>query len=173
MTVSAPQRTDQCSFSTSSSVDDETGEAPMLALILVLAGAADRHRIELKAQVDHVGGDDQAARGDLVPHLLGASGAARARRPGASRVTAEARRLELRHRPEARRAAPAAVGLAVAPPTRGKKSQAVLSLGAGMPGVSGDEKLSGPPMSGGLAKEPGLVPSRKLDGLWLTRGVHG
>ena len=37
MTVSAPQRSAQCSFSTSSSVLDETGEAPMLALILVFA----------------------------------------------------------------------------------------------------------------------------------------
>jgi hypothetical protein len=33
--VSAPQREAQCSFSTSSSVELETGEAPMFALILV------------------------------------------------------------------------------------------------------------------------------------------
>ena len=36
MTVSAPQRSAHLSFSTSSSMLDETGEAPMLALILVL-----------------------------------------------------------------------------------------------------------------------------------------
>ena len=35
MTVSAPHRTAQRSFSTSSSVPEETGEAPRLALILV------------------------------------------------------------------------------------------------------------------------------------------
>ncbi len=35
ITVSAPQRTDQRIFSTSSSVLDETGEAPRLALIFV------------------------------------------------------------------------------------------------------------------------------------------
>ncbi len=39
----------------------------------------------------------------------------------------------------------------------GRKSQAVLSEGAGMPGVSGELKLSGPPMSGVLANEPGVV----------------
>jgi hypothetical protein len=53
------------------------------------------------------------------------------------------------------------------------KSHAVRVLGGGMPGVSGDENDKGPPMSGGLAKEPGFVPSRRLEGLWLTRGVHG
>jgi hypothetical protein len=35
MTVSAPQRSAQRSFSTSSSVPDDTGEAPMLAFTLV------------------------------------------------------------------------------------------------------------------------------------------
>ena len=34
--MSAPQRSAHCSFSTSSSVPLETGEAPMLALILVI-----------------------------------------------------------------------------------------------------------------------------------------
>jgi hypothetical protein len=53
------------------------------------------------------------------------------------------------------------------------KSQAVRVLGGGMPGVSGEEKDSGPPTSGGFAKEPGFVPSRELEGLWLTRGAHG
>ena len=42
----------------------------------------------------------------------------------------------------------------------GRKSQAVLSDGGGMPGVSGELKLSGPPMSGGFAKLPGVVPLR-------------
>jgi hypothetical protein len=36
-------------------------------------------------------------------------------------------------------------------------------------GVSGDEKVSGPPMSGALANEPGLVPWARLDGLWAPR----
>ena len=39
------------------------------------------------------------------------------------------------------------------------KSQAVLSEGSGIPGVSGEEKERAPPTSGALAKLPGLVPS--------------
>jgi hypothetical protein len=39
----------------------------------------------------------------------------------------------------------------------GRKSQAVLVLGAGIPGVSGEENMSGPPTSWALAKEPGVV----------------
>ena len=46
----------------------------------------------------------------------------------------------------------------------GRKSQAVDWLGGGMPGVSGEEKLRGPPMSGRFAKEPGVVPWAWLDG---------
>ena len=47
---------------------------------------------------------------------------------------------------------------------------AVCSLGAGMPGVSGEEKLSGPPMAAGLANEPGLVPWRCVEGLSPSGG---
>ena len=43
----------------------------MLALILVRLGAADAHRVEAVSEVDPVGGDDHAAGGDLVAHLLG------------------------------------------------------------------------------------------------------
>src|SRR5687767_7697876 len=39
----------------------------------------------------------------------------------------------------------------------GKKSQAVLSLGGGIPGVSGEENINGPPISGAFAKLPGVV----------------
>jgi hypothetical protein len=45
------------------------------------------------------------------------------------------------------------------------KSHAVLVLGAGMPGVSGEEKVRGRPMAGGLANEPGVVPAAVEDGL--------
>ncbi len=41
----------------------------------------------------------------------------------------------------------------------GRKSHAVLSLGAGMPGVSGDENVSGPPICAAWAKDPGDVPA--------------
>ncbi|MBW1874656.1 MAG: hypothetical protein JRI98_04575 [Deltaproteobacteria bacterium] len=49
------------------------------------------------------------------------------------------------------------------------KSHAVLSLGCGIPGVSGDEKARGPPISGAFANEPGVVPAPWLDGLWAPR----
>src|SRR5690606_24855927 len=49
------------------------------------------------------------------------------------------------------------------------KSQAVLPLGAGIPGVSGEENVRAWPSSGALAKEPGVVPSPRVDGLWAPR----
>jgi hypothetical protein len=42
-----------------------------------------------------------------------------------------------------------------------------------MPGVSGEEKVSGPPMSGGFASEPGFVPSERLEGLCEVCGDQG
>ena len=50
------------------------------------------------------------------------------------------------------------------------KSQAVASDGAGMPGVSGELKVSGPPICGRSAKLPGVVPSALLDGFWPRGG---
>ncbi len=49
------------------------------------------------------------------------------------------------------------------------KSHAVFSDGGGMPGVSGDENMRGPPTSAGLAKLPGVVPWRPDDGLGAPR----
>src|SRR5687767_5261714 len=50
------------------------------------------------------------------------------------------------------------------------KSQAVFSLGGGMPGVSGEEKVKGRPTAPGLAKLPGVVPCWSVDGLSPRRG---
>ena len=47
----------------------------------------------------------------------------------------------------------------------GRKSHAVLVEGAGMPGVSGEEKVYGPPMSALCAKEPGVGASESVPGL--------
>ena len=47
----------------------------------------------------------------------------------------------------------------------GRKSHAVLLLGAGMPGVSGELNASGPPMSARRANDPGVVPCACVDGL--------
>ena len=46
----------------------------------------------------------------------------------------------------------------------GRKSQAVDVLAGGMPGVSGELKLNGPPISARWAKEPGVVPCPVEDG---------
>src|SRR6187402_3264550 len=51
----------------------------------------------------------------------------------------------------------------------GKKSHAVLVLGCGMPGVSGEENDSAPPRFGAFANDPGFVPSRKLEGFAAPR----
>jgi hypothetical protein len=45
------------------------------------------------------------------------------------------------------------------------KSQAVLSEGGGIRGVSGELNARGPPTSEAFAKLPGEVPSARLDGL--------
>ncbi len=50
------------------------------------------------------------------------------------------------------------------------KSQAVLSDGAGMPGVSGDENVQGVPTLPRCAKEPGVVPCFCVDGLSPSSG---
>ncbi len=71
--------------------------------------------------------------------------------------------LELRHRREAR--PEASSGRSPSFQSGGMKSHAVFADGSGMPGVSGELKLSGPPMSARLAKLPGFVPWARLDGL--------
>jgi len=43
----------------------------MLALILVLLARPNRHRIQLKTQMNLVGGNDQPTGCDLEPNLLG------------------------------------------------------------------------------------------------------
>ena len=45
------------------------------------------------------------------------------------------------------------------------KSQAVKAEGWGIPGVSGELKLCLPPISGGFAKLPGVVPCPNIEGL--------
>ena len=66
MTVSAPHRVAQVSFSTSSSMEEVTAELPMLALTLTRNLAADGHRLRLG--VVDVGRQDGPAGGDLLPH---------------------------------------------------------------------------------------------------------
>ena len=157
--MSAPQRSAQRSFSTSSSVPLETGDAPMLALILVRlarpmpSGRAGSARWTLLAGMIIRPG------GDLVAHLLGrevrlALGDA----PHLRRDDAEPRVLELRHRHEAlgRRASCRRRSRVQ---SRGKKSQAVLSRRRRHAGrVGRAEGPAAPPSAGARAKLPGFVP---------------
>ena len=71
ITVSAPHRSAQRSFRTSSSVPEETGEAPMLALILVRDARPMAIGSRLIAAMDPVGRNDHPPGGDFVAHLLG------------------------------------------------------------------------------------------------------
>jgi hypothetical protein len=67
-------------------------------------------------------------------------------------------------------APPAASGGTTHTQSGGMKSQAVLSLGAGMPGASGDEKVRGVPTAPRLAKLPGDVPCAAVEGLSPSGG---
>jgi hypothetical protein len=50
------------------------------------------------------------------------------------------------------------------------KSQAVLSDGGGMPGVSGELNVHAVPTRPRCAKEPGVVPSAVVEGFWPSGG---
>jgi hypothetical protein len=50
------------------------------------------------------------------------------------------------------------------------KSHAVLVLGSGMPGVSGELNAHAVPTRGGLANEPGEVPCLKVEGFSPSGG---
>jgi hypothetical protein len=55
----------------------------------------------------------------------------------------------------------------------GRKSHADFSLGGGMPAVSGELYISGVPTPPGFANDPGVVPSRPVEGLSPNGGsVH-
>ncbi len=67
--MSAPQRVDQTSFSTSSSMEEVTAELPILAFTFTEEVAADNHRFRLR--VVDVGGDDGASGGHFIANELG------------------------------------------------------------------------------------------------------
>ena len=163
ITVSAPQRSAQSSFSTSSAVPLETGEAPMLALILVrlarpmaigsrapaactrLAGITMRPAATSSRTCSAVRwGSRSATRrisGVIAPSRACSSWVTGSKPAGACQRPSASRRQ-----------------------SGGMKSQAVLCEGGGMPGASGELKARLPPSWGGLAKLPGVVPCAPLDG---------
>ena len=167
MTVSAPQRSAQRSFSTSELVSPATGEAPMLALIFVraarptpMASSPYERCTRLAGMIIRPSATStrtcSAVRCGSRSATRRISGVTVPRRACSSCVTGT------------KPAGATARSPALVHPA-GRKSQAVLWLGAGIPGVSGDEYASGPPTLGALANEPGFVPSRRLDGLWAPR----
>jgi hypothetical protein len=60
ITVSAPYFTASRSLPTSLSMEEETAELPMFALILDGGDLADAHGLELAGEVVGVGGDDES-----------------------------------------------------------------------------------------------------------------
>ena len=193
ITVSAPHRSAQRSFSTSSSVPLETGEAPMLAFTLVFAarpiaiGSRRCPRCTMFAGITMrpaatssrtCSGVRCASRSATrriwavtVPRracsscvtgtkAFGKTTRRHCPRASANSTTAKASPQQFAH------AGPsgAAARVTVDQPA-GRKSHAVRSLGAGMPGVSGELKASGPPTSARRAKLPGDVPWWRVEGL--------
>ena len=69
MMVSPPQLVAHVIFSTSSSIEEETAELPMFALIFTRKRPADDHRLGLR--VIDVGGNDGAPARHFVAHDLG------------------------------------------------------------------------------------------------------
>ena len=151
MIVSAPQRSAHCSFSSSSSVPELTGEAPMLALILVV-----------EARPMHIG-SSWWRRCTLLAGMI--------MRPAATstRICSTLRC--------ASRSATRFISGVISParahsswvtgflPFSFSQSIALIEDGSGIPGVSGEQKARRPPISGLIAKEAGLVPSFSVDGL--------
>lgn len=67
--MSAPQRVDQTSFSTSSSMEEVTAELPILAFTFTGEVAADNHRFGFR--VIDIGRDDGSPGSDFIADELG------------------------------------------------------------------------------------------------------
>ena len=168
ITVSACQRCAQRSFSTSSSVPLLTGDAPMFALTLV--------RLALPM---HIGSSPQA-RWLMLAGITMRPAATSFRTASGERCGSRSATRRICGVTVPSRACSSWVagtkpsGASQRLPSRvqsaGMKSQAVLSDGAGMPGVSGELNVSGPPIWLWFAKLPGVVPSPREDGLSPTGG---
>ena len=170
ITVSAAQRSAQRSFSTSSSVELEIGEAPMLAFTLVALARPIAMGSSRYPRCTRFAGITMrpAATSSRTPSGVRCgsrsatrriSGVTRPKRACSSCVTG-AKLAGAHAKPVARsRVQPG-----------GRKSQAVFSDGAGMPGESGELKERGPPRSGAFAKLPGVVPCAVEDGLLPSAG---
>ena len=130
-----PSARPSCSFSTSSSVPLETGDAPMLALILVERRPADAHRFELVFQMHFVGGNDHPPGGHFGADLLGRQ-----------------MRLAQATRFISGETAPLRASSSCVLPSTSRaqaKSMAVIADTSGIPGVSGEAKVGAMPTAPG------------------------
>ena len=192
MTVSAPHFSAHLSFSTSSSVPEETGDAPMLALIFVFdarpiaigsslkprcarfAGITMRPAaISSRTCVAVRCGSRSATRfisGVMTPRralsscVIGANDFGWMTRRHWPRALANSTESKASPQQFVHFACDGSASSTVDQPA-GRKSHAVFALGSGMPGVSGDANAYGPPMSARFANEPGVVPCAVDDGL--------
>jgi hypothetical protein len=155
MTVSAPQRSAQRSFSTSSSVPLLIGEAPMLALTLVVAARPIAIGSSLNCRCTTLAGITMRPAATSSRTCSGLRCGSRSATRFISGVITPCR----------------ANSSCVTQSSRGRgsglKSQAVFADAAGMPGVSGELKVSAAPIWAFCAKLPGLVPLRCVEG-WLA-----
>ena len=159
--MSAPHFTDQCNFSSSSSMPEDTGEAPMLAFTFVnearpiAIGSSPFSRCLIFAGII----SRPAAISSLICSAVkcGSRSATRfisfvttPRRANSNWVTAVS---------------------SVVPtlPGSGIKSHAVFVETGGIPGVSGELNVVGPPTFASKAKLPGAVPCSCEDGLAAPR----
>ena len=171
ITVSAPHFRDHCSFSNSSSVPLETGEAPILALTLVrlarpiaigsseparwlmLAGMTIRPAAISSRTCSGIRcGSRSATRciaSVIVPSRAYSSWVTGVKPVGGTATIGCSPRL-CPQQP---------FGSTLIAQPSGRKSHAVLPLGGGIPGVSGLEYMSGPPTSAASEKLPGVVPA--------------
>ena len=168
--MSAAQRSAQRSFSTSISVELEIGDAPMLAFTFVLLarpiaiGSSVKPRCTLFAGIT------------MRPAAI-SSRTCSAVRCGSRSATRRISRVIAPSRANSSCVEGSKPAGAVAKPVaalrcqpRGRKSHAVFSDGAGIPGVSGELNVSAPPSCGAFAKLPGVVPWAFVDGLFPNAG---
>ena len=163
ITVSAPQRSAQRSFSTSSSVPLDTGDAPMFALILVVLARPMHIGSRPQARCTLFAGITMRPAATSSRTISGVRWGSRWATRSISGVIAPSRACSscvTGTVPSGARQVPSAFR----DQSGGMKSQAVRGDGGGMPGVSGELNASGRPNSGGFAKLPGVVPWRRLDG---------
>ena len=177
ITVSPPQRSAQRSFSTSSSVPLEIGEAPMFAFTLVRLARPIAIGSSWKPACTRLAGMTMRPAATSSRTCSGVRcGSRLGHAPHLRRDGSEPRVLELGHGLEARRRDAEAGRLVAHPAPAAGSPRPSCPTAAACPACPARLKLSGPPTSGALAKLPGVVPAPVEDGSfprgWKSMGGH-